>query len=301
MAGDGISVTVDELMRLRAEARRLRRSAPRDAAGPLPDLYHSLHRGRGLEVDEVRVYQPGDDFRSIDWRVTARSGKLHTKLFLEEREHALFIAVDAGPSMRFGSRVAFKWVAAARAAALLGWLAVDDGDRVGGMVFGHRKLLADTPPGSSLAPLFKILEQASPPPAEAAAGAETALRRLRALAHHGSVVVLFSDAAGWGEAETASLGDLARRNDVALVMLSDPLEEQAPPPGRWLFGDGRATALLDSADAAVRRDYQARFTERRDALRARCAELGVRFCRLSTEHPPAEALRDGLLRGCRHG
>lgn len=301
MAGDGISVTVEELMRLRAEARRLRRATPRDAAGPLPDLYHSLHRGRGLEVDEVRAYQPGDDFRAIDWRVTARSGRLHTKMFLEEREHALFLALDAGPAMRFGSRVAFKWVAAARAAGLLAWLAAEAGDRVGGLVYGQGERLADTPPADSPARLFRLFEAASPPPAGQPAAAAAALRRLRVLARHGAVVVLFSDGAGWGEDEAAALGDLARRNDVALVLVSDPLEEEPPPPGRWLVGDGTAKLRLDTGDAAVRDAYRARFADHRNALRVRCGEMGVRFCRLSTDRPPAEALRDGLLRGCRHG
>ena len=105
--------------------------------------YVSPYRGRGMEFEEVRAYQPGDDIRNMDWRVTARTGRPHTKLFREERERPVLFLVDLGPSMAFGTRVAFKSVVAARAAALLAWAARDNGDRIGGIVFAgkrHREL-----------------------------------------------------------------------------------------------------------------------------------------------------------------
>ena len=99
----------------------------------------SRFRGRGMEFDESRIYQPGDDPRNMDWRVTARSGRPHVKLFREKRERPVWLLVDIGPRMRFGTRVAFKSVIAARAAALLAWAAADRGDRVGGMVFDESR------------------------------------------------------------------------------------------------------------------------------------------------------------------
>ncbi len=112
-------------------------------ANPLAGLMTSRFRGRGIDFAEVRVYQPGDDIRTIDWRVTARTGVAHTKLFQEERERPVLLLVDQSSSMYFGSRVMFKSVLAARTAALLAWAVLERGDRIGGIVFsehGHREI-----------------------------------------------------------------------------------------------------------------------------------------------------------------
>ena len=99
--------------------------------------YVSRFKGRGMEFDEARLYQPGDDIRSIDWRVTARTGKTHTKVFREERERPVFISVDNRPSMHFATRGVFKSVQAAKIAALLAWTAQQKGDRIGGQIFSN--------------------------------------------------------------------------------------------------------------------------------------------------------------------
>lgn len=301
---DGVGVEVGDLMRLRAEAARLRLPDARRTAGPLPDLYHSLHRGRGLEFEEVRGYQPGDDFRTVDWRVTARTGWLHTKVFLEEREHALYLAVDAGPTMRFGTKVAFKWVAAARAAALLAWLAADNGDRVGGMAIGEDGFRDRRPEAgiAGLAPLFRLFAALPPlPPGERPTPLAPALVRLGHLARHGAVIALFSDCAGWDPAAEAALAALAAANDVAVVLVHDPLEAALPESGRWVFAGADGELAVDAGDPALRAAHAAAFARRVDTVSAACRRAGVRFCTQSTAQPPAAALRDGLLRRRRHG
>ncbi|MFZ2172135.1 MAG: DUF58 domain-containing protein, partial [Methylococcaceae bacterium] len=97
--------------------------------------YVSRFKGRGMEFDEARLYQPGDDIRSIDWRVTARTGKTHTKVYREERERPVFISVDNRPAMHFATRGVFKSVLAAKLAGLLAWTAQNHGDRIGGQIF----------------------------------------------------------------------------------------------------------------------------------------------------------------------
>src|SRR5512142_1555880 len=129
-------VALDELLALSAVAHgaslaRARRSPALRSGG-----HASRWRGRGVDFRESRVYQPGDEIRHMDWRVTARSGKPHTKLFEEEREQGLLLAIDLNAGMRFGTRVRFKSVQAARAAALLAWMAAAAGDRVGALGFG---------------------------------------------------------------------------------------------------------------------------------------------------------------------
>ncbi|MBY0274525.1 DUF58 domain-containing protein, partial [Candidatus Binatia bacterium] len=130
----GIVASVAELVALRSDAARLDAS-PRGRVRTLhAGAYASAFRGRGMEFDETRAYQPGDDVRAIDWRVTARTGRVHTKLFHEERERPVLLLVDQRMHMRFGTRDAFKSVVAARAAATVAWAARDQGDRVGGLI-----------------------------------------------------------------------------------------------------------------------------------------------------------------------
>ena len=123
--------------------------------------YYSPFRGRGMEFDEVRLYQPGDDVRTLDWRVTARTGKAHTKLFREERERAVYVWVDFRNPMFFATRGVFKSVMAAKIAALLSWSAHHQRDRVGGLLFSDDQHYELRPRGgkSSVLHLSQLLSQ----------------------------------------------------------------------------------------------------------------------------------------------
>ena len=113
----GAHAALEDLIALRFPARQLRLARRNRALSVLAGPNKSNFRGRGIDFEEVRSYQPGDDIRSIDWRVTARTGSAHTKLFREERERAVMLAVDVGAHMQFGTRGTFKNIQAARAAA----------------------------------------------------------------------------------------------------------------------------------------------------------------------------------------
>ena len=137
-----VSVSQDGLIRLHGPARAIALNVLR-VKSLQTGAYVSHFRGRGMEYDESRPYQPGDDPRSIDWRVTARSATAYTKLFREERERPVLVCVDLRASMHFATRGCFKSVNASRAAALLSWAAHHRGDRLGGLIFGdttHREL-----------------------------------------------------------------------------------------------------------------------------------------------------------------
>ena len=122
-ADDPAVVSQAGLIRLRDPARHLSLDALRIRARRGGN-YLSHFKGRGMEFDEARLYQDGDDPRSIDWRLTARTGRAYTKLFREERERPVFCWVDQRPAMQFATRGVFKSVQAARLSALLGWAAV---------------------------------------------------------------------------------------------------------------------------------------------------------------------------------
>jgi len=135
VSSKGVRVSLDELLSMRLRARRLARPSTR-VRGSHAATHTSRFRGRGVDYVESRAYQPGDDIRLMDWRLTARSGRPHTKVFQEEREQSILLLVDCNASMHFGSRARFKSVQAARTAALVAWAAVHGGDRVGAIGFG---------------------------------------------------------------------------------------------------------------------------------------------------------------------
>ena len=131
---DGVSLTLDELLQLRGNTRRIRQKFHQRACASRQARQRSRYRGRGLDFSEVRAYSPGDDVRLIDWNVTARSNEVHTKVFEEEREREVIFLVDFSRSMRFGTRVALKSVAAARLVAQLAWMIESSEERIGGLV-----------------------------------------------------------------------------------------------------------------------------------------------------------------------
>jgi len=274
--------------------------------------YLSSFRGRGMEFDEVRPYQAGDDVRTLDWRVMARTGKPHTKLFREERERAVLLWVDSRSSMFFATRGAFKSVVAARAAALLGWAAVTQGDRIGGLIFSEQQHEELRPQGSKHAVLHLIQrmvkqEQLAWQQAKAATqhssdvasdAAVQSLLRLRRVARPGSLVVLLSDFRDVEERSELHLAQLARHNDVVMFFIYDELESTLPPAGLYRVGDGEQAVTLDTTAAVARDAYHQRFIERRDALQALCRRHGICFIPCSTTQPLARRLREGLgMRG----
>lgn len=134
---NGVELAMAELLHYQNKTALIDLSARKNIHGQMSGNYLSRNKGRGMEFDEVRHYQTGDDIRAIDWRVTARTGKTHTKLFREELERPVLIATDLSSNMHFGSRLLFKSVQAAHIASLVAWHAKNRGDRLGGIVFNQ--------------------------------------------------------------------------------------------------------------------------------------------------------------------
>ncbi|MEE8339720.1 MAG: DUF58 domain-containing protein [Xanthomonadales bacterium] len=143
LPGDGIHLSASELIALKPRCNALSLPMHRPSVSALAGAYRSRFRGRGVDFVESRAYLPGDDIRNMDWRVTARTGKPHTKIFQEERERPVLVVVDASPSLYFGTRTRLKSVAAGQLAASVAWAAVRRGDRIGAFLFAgdkHREL-----------------------------------------------------------------------------------------------------------------------------------------------------------------
>ncbi len=295
-AAAGVSVSLRELLALRGEARRLD-LAPRGKILATRSGGHlSRFRGRGMEFDEARIYQPGDDPRNMDWRVTARAGRPHVKLFREERERPLWLLVDQGPSMRFGTRVALKSVIAAQAAALLAWAAVDRGDRVGGLIFDEQGRFEQKPAARThgLLPLLQALAMGPGRGPAGLADLSTAAELLVPLTRPGSLIFVLSDFAGLTAERAGWLARLGRASEVVLIHVQDPLEEQAPPPGLYPVTDGRRRGLLNTGGATRRQAWRDRFQAHRVTLEGLARHHQAHLLWLSTAEPVGPALALGL-------
>ncbi|MCF1184454.1 DUF58 domain-containing protein [Marichromatium gracile] len=291
-----LAVGVAELVGLRARASgldlapRARVLAARGGAHP------SRLRGRGMEFAESRPYQPGDEPRHMDWRVTARAGEAHVKCFREERERPVWLCVDQRATMRFATRVAFKSVIAARVAALLGWAALARGDRVGGLVFDDHAIRLHPPAARArgLLALFESLAAPAAASAETAMTLQTALARLDRVVRPGALVVLVSDLAGLGAGRDPSLTRLGRGAELVWVQIEDVLECEPPPPGRYPVLAAGRRGWLDLRGSRRR----AAWAEARAAAREQVVEQArahrAHLLRLRTDQDPAAALARGL-------
>ncbi len=292
----GASVSLNHLVKLRGQCHGLLPGAGKRVGTAMAGHYLSAFRGRGMDFDEVRAYQAGDDVRAIDWRVTARTGRTHTKLYREERERPVFFLVDQSPEMRFATRGAFKSVIAAEVAALLAWSAVESGDRVGGLIFDgarHRELR----PHGGQRGVLRLFKPLIDPPRVARtdpAALTHALRRLRHVARPGSMVVILSDFRHLDADGERHLGYLARHNDVVATFIYDDLERELPPPGRYNLSDGSRIFAIDTTARRARLAYRQQFEARRQALVGFCRQHGVKFLELATHEAVAETLRRRL-------
>jgi len=292
-SNSAVRVSLADLIALRLRALRLARPAAR-VGGSHAAAHISRFRGRGVDYVESRAYQPGDDIRQMDWRVTARTGRPHTKLFQEEREQSVLLVVDDNPGLRFGTRVRFKSVQAARAAALIAWAAVQGGDRIGALGFGPG-LNAEVKPGGGPRGALRVLRALAEWDAITATGVEIvplsqALRRAHRLARPGSRVILLTDGFAADAAAEAPLTLLAEHCDVAALLLTDPLEQHAPPPARYALRSESGQVLLDFAVARTRARWPLLFAERRQGLIDMLKRHGLGWTLLDTAAEPEPAL-----------
>ena len=296
----GATPDLDALLGLRANAHLLDLRSGRRAPDPLSGTRPSRYRARGMEYAESRAYLPGDEIRNMDWRVTARTGRPHTKLFQEERERPVMLAIDFGASMFFGTRVAFKSVVAAHAAALVAWAALRRGDHVGAVIVAPGREVEIRAAGGRrgvLRVLRALHAHAALPDAPGSGGpgrlAEL-LVRTRRISRAGSLVVLLSDFYGLDEDAETAFALLRGRCELVGVQVVDPLERRPPPPGRYAVSDGHAIAVLDSSGRDFRERYRQSFEMRAERVRGAFARLHARLLTLATDAPVEEALHAAI-------
>jgi uncharacterized protein (DUF58 family) len=269
----------------------------------LSGKHRSKLRGRGLDFEEVRMYQFGDDIRNIDWKVTARTRKTHTKVFTEERERPVLIVLDHSSPMFFGSVSATKSVAAAELAALAAWRTLAQGDRIGGIVVSEEALNTVRPQRSRNAVLHflqNIVEFNGRLPLKNDAETSNtsivqALAEAERIATHDYLVPVISSLDQIGDDVIRSLIRLKRHNDVVLGLAFDEME-RVLPESELVLSDGTNQVALDESDSKIRSDFHDQYTSRLTSLVDQLRGYGVPVFSFDTEHPVAEQLRHAIGR-----
>jgi len=312
----GVYVSLDDLLALEYRGRKVSFLPHQPVHSLLSGRFASRMRGRGLNFEEIRDYRPGDDVRSIDWKVTARLQKPHIRVFNEERDRQALLVVDQRLSMFFGSRRAMKSVAAAEAAAIGAWRVLGAGDRVGAIVFDDREL-TEFRPRRSRSTVLQILTAIVARNQALGVGRgisasplmlNNALQQAQRRALHDAVVIIISDFDGADDETHKMVGAMARHNDVVALLVHDPLQSDLPASASMTVTDGELQIHLEVGRESVRKSISEASQERLKTVFAWTQELGVPVLPLSAAEDTAQQLRrllgtlpDRAGRGGGHG
>jgi uncharacterized protein (DUF58 family) len=307
----GAVITLQQLLVQRYAAKTLEYLAQTRSIAGISGLHLSKMRGRGIDFEEFRPYQAGDDIRLIDWRVTARTGRPFTKVFREERERPVIIAVDQTHNMYFGSQTAFKSVVAAQAAAVFCWLAIDNGDRVGGLVFSDVESNLVRPKRSRRSALHllnqvylynqqlqhvKDPELQQPTDPDYNPGLAHALGQIRRITKPGSTLYVISDFVTLDERALQYLNQLSRHNNVICCFVYDALEETLPVPGVYSITDGSHKGALNTHNTKARVRYREQFRKRAKMLETELDKLQIRLIKMRTNQLVVEQIRKWIAK-----
>ncbi len=278
---------------LMARAAQIRIIANRLSDDRMSGEYHSTFKGQGVEFDEVRPYVPGDDVRSIDWNVTARTGTPFIKRFSEERELTVMFLVDVSGSQSYGSRARSKSELAAEIACVLALAAIRNQDKIGLILFSDR-IVKYLPPRKGRTSVMRIVREVLAAEDESRGGTdiEAALRFFAGVHRRRSVVFVVSDFRDDAHEWLKPLRVAARRHDLVAVRVSDPAEDELPDAGLVEVEDPEtgATALVDTSSPRVRAAFAAAARRRREAAESFFVRNGIDTVAASTGAPYMQSL-----------
>ncbi|MEM6689252.1 MAG: DUF58 domain-containing protein [Planctomycetota bacterium] len=292
-----VYASIDDLVRMRSMIGGLSFRSRQPANSLLSGRHGSRIRGRGLNFEEVRPYHPGDDVRTIDWKVTARTRSPHTRVYNEERDRPALLLIDQRASMFFGSTRYMKSVTASHVSALAAWRVLDQGDRVGAIIFND-ELCETHPPKRSDHHVVRILTRmtqlnrslTATTPGVGAPMLSSALEKAERLAHHGFLVVIISDFIGLNEIAQRSLRRLAHHNDLIGIAIHDPIASKLPDSTRMVVSNGELQTEIRPGKLA--KDLRSATTQRLAVVLSLQRKLRAPMLPIST----AEEVLPQLLR-----
>ncbi|SHH73535.1 DUF58 domain-containing protein [Ferrimonas marina] len=296
-----IHVDYRQLLSLKGALQGLSLLPRSPSASPLAGQHGSRFRGRGLDFEELRHYRDGDDIRTLDWKVTLRTGKPHVRVFTEERDRSVLILADQRQSLFFASQVTMKSVVAARLASLLGWRALADGDRVGMLLLTDSGCDWFEPQRQSLAWMRALARLAKANQALGAGRAdsqpqqlEQALAALQRRQLKAYTLVLISDFDGWQPGCLTRIRHLQRHNEVLTCYLTDPMEQQLPGP--FVASDGQQQMAVDPASASLSQRFAEAAADKATALQRAFARRGLPLLQIDTGGDEVGQLKRALGR-----
>lgn len=299
----GVTTSLERLFELRYRAQDFQQRQQQWSKTQLSGQYQSKLKGRGLDFDESRHYQAGDELRNFDWRVTARTGLPHTKVFHEERERPVIVAVDQRLSMGFGSQVRFKSVQAAEIAALSIWSAKSSGDRVGALLWNDNNQEIFKP-NLARASLLKIMQSISRynqrlalqvqehQPIQIEQSLADIFKELRRLAKPGYHIVIISDFIGFDSQCERQLYMLKRHCDISAYQIYDKLETKLPNAGKLRFTDGWNEVELSTRSFKTRNNYASAQQQRNTQLIDTIHQLRIPLIRVACHQNLSQDLVD---------
>lgn len=299
---EDIYTNLRALLRLRFTAQGFNYLPSQPTHSVLSGRKRSRLRGRGLDFDELRHYRPGDDIRSIDWRVTNRTGKPHVRVFTEERDRPVMIVVDQRLPMFFGSQRKMKSVVAAEVAAITAWRVLAVGDRIGAILFNDTQTVEARPSRNArrvtswLGDLTTMNNQLS---VTARSGSnpealEHALLVLERSVGHDHLVVLITDFYGWNDSTLQAIRRIGRHNDVICALIYDPLERDISRADQLIVSDGRFQLQIDPVSHGLGEKFEASFESSVAHVQAELKRHDIPVLPIDTVAPVADQLRESL-------
>ena len=288
--GDGIYAGIDELLEQRQYISYLKSFHRRLTSSRQAGDVKSAFRGRGIELEELRAYNYGDDVRDIDWRVTARKLSPFTRLYNEEKDREIYVLLDLSPYMAFGTRKELKSVAAAKITALLAWLCLEHKDRFGLCIFDGANEQTFKPSnnrGGIVAMLKKVAEASQNILNNQKVESQSLSKPLKIMSHlikgRASMFVV-SDFSRFDLDCQKSLAQMSRKCDIYCIDVFDVLEDTAPAAGEYMVSSGSGKSLIfNTTSKEFRAEYQEYFAFRRQEIKEFCRRFGARYIAINGE------------------
>ncbi|PKI17584.1 DUF58 domain-containing protein [Colwellia sp. 12G3] len=304
-----IYADLNELRRLKYLAKGFSFTPNQPANSALSGKNVSKLRGRGLNFEELRHYRPGDDIRSMDWKVTQRTGKPHIKVFTEERERNVFLAIDQRMTMFFGSSNKMKSVIAAELSALIAWQISDSGDRIGAVIYNDQQtkvipakrgkqhvvnLLSEVLKKNHELSIDTSIKNNTHQQTDDSESYNKMLATLNKVSSHNGLIILIGDGHGFNEKSTDFIKQLRQHNEVIACHIFDPLEQTLPKMSQMIVSDGVQQIQFSSEKKQVQKNYQAEIARQLDSYVKAAKKYRIPLIEIDTIAPVEQQLRKAL-------
>ena len=288
VSGNGLFVKLDELMGMRKYAAYLQQGKKRKTYSNQVGDVKSAFKGRGIEMDEIRAYQFGDDVRDIDWRVTARKEKPYTKVYNEERDREIFVWLDLSAIMLFGSNIELKSVTASKIAALIGWVALNNKDKFGCVIFDGERSWMFKPKndraylGAVFNKISEISQNALDKSQNDNINRVRSLKLMQANVKNQASVFVITSFAYLGDEYDKIFFNIAKKTNLFMVNIFDKLEEKAPLSGQYMVEYGNEKLLLDTSSKIYKKKYAEYFADKLKKREAFCNKAACKLINFSS-------------------